>query len=189
MIEEGKGLIIAVNKWDIVEDKTHKTFDDLVIELRRELAFIDYAPIVSISAKTGQRVQKVLELAVDVWGERRRRISTGELNRLISTAIERTPPAVVKGKRPKIRYATQVAVAPPTFVLFATDPAHVHFSYRRYLENRLRDAYDFTGTPDPPRVPGAGAREAAEGSRRQATRLSSGPAWRSPVHQPRARLR
>jgi GTP-binding protein len=147
VIEEGKGLIIAVNKWDIVEDKTHKTFDDLVIELRRELAFIDYAPIVSISAKTGQRVQKVLELAVDVWGERRRRIPTGELNRLISTAIERTPPAVVKGKRPKIRYATQVAVAPPTFVLFATDPAHVHFSYRRYLENRLRDAYDFTGTP------------------------------------------
>ena len=147
VIEEGKGLIIAVNKWDIVEDKTHKTFDDLVIELRRELAFIDYAPIVSISAKTGQRVQKVLELAVDVWGERRRRIPTGELNRLISNAIERTPPAVVKGKRPKIRYATQVAVAPPTFVLFATDPAHVHFSYRRYLENRLRDAYDFTGTP------------------------------------------
>ena len=77
VIEEGKGLIIAVNKWDIVEDKTHKTFEDLVVTLRRELAFIDYAPIVSISAKTGQRVQKVLELAVDVWGERRRRISTG----------------------------------------------------------------------------------------------------------------
>jgi GTP-binding protein len=147
VIEEGRGLVIAVNKWDIVEDKTHKSFDDLVVELRRELAFIDYAPIVSISAKTGQRVQKVLELAVDVWGERRRRIPTGELNRLIAAAIERTPPAIVHGKRPKIRYATQVAVAPPTFVLFTTDPASVHFSYRRYLENRLRDAYDFTGTP------------------------------------------
>ncbi len=147
VIEEGKGLIIAVNKWDIVEDKTHKTFEDLVVTLRRELAFIDYAPIVSISAKTGQRVQKVLELAVDVWGERRRRISTGELNRLVAAAIERTPPAVVHGKRPKIRYATQVAVAPPTFVFFTTDPASVHFSYRRYLENRLRDAYEFTGTP------------------------------------------
>ena len=147
VIEEGRGLIIAVNKWDIVEDKTHKTFDDLVIELRRELAFIDYAPIVSISALTGQRVQKVLELAVDAWGERRRRISTGELNRLVAAAIERTPPAVVHGKRPKIRYATQVGVAPPTFVFFTTDPASVHFSYRRYLENRLRDAYDFTGTP------------------------------------------
>jgi GTP-binding protein len=147
VIEEGRGLVIAVNKWDIVEDKTHKSFDELVVELRRELAFIDYAPIVSISAKTGQRVQKVLELAVDVWGERRRRIPTGELNRLIAAAIERTPPAIVHGKRPKIRYATQVAVAPPTFVLFTTDPASVHFSYRRYLENRLRDAYDFTGTP------------------------------------------
>ena len=77
VIEEGRGLVIAVNKWDIVEDKTHKTFDELAAELRRELAFIDYAPIVSISAKTGQRVQKVLELAVDVWGERRRRIATG----------------------------------------------------------------------------------------------------------------
>jgi GTPase len=147
VIDEGKGLIIAVNKWDIVEDKTHKSFDELVETLRRELKFIDYAPIVSISAKTGQRVQKVLELAVDVWGERRKRISTGELNRLVAAAIERTPPAVVKGKRPKIRYATQVGVAPPTFVFFATDPASVHFSYRRYLENRLRDAYDFTGTP------------------------------------------
>jgi len=147
VIEEGKGLVIAVNKWDVVEDKTHKTFDDFVITLRRELAFIDYAPIVSISAKTGQRVQKVLELAVDVWGERRRRISTGELNRLVSAAVERTPPAVVHGKRPKIRYATQVAVAPPTFVFFTTDPASVHFSYRRYLENRLRDAYEFNGTP------------------------------------------
>jgi GTPase len=147
VIEEGKGLIIAVNKWDIVEDKTHKSFDALVVELRRELAFIDYAPIVSISAKTGQRVQKVLELAVDVWGERRRRISTGELNRLIAAAVERTPPAIVHGKRPKIRYSTQVAVAPPTFVLFTSDPSSVHFSYRRYLENRLRDAYEFTGTP------------------------------------------
>jgi GTP-binding protein len=147
VIEEGKGLVIAVNKWDIVEDKTHKSFDELVIELRRELAFIDYAPIVSISAKTGQRVQKVLELAVDVWGARRQRISTGELNRLVAAAVERTPPAVVHGKRAKLRYTTQVGVAPPTFVFFTTDPASIHFSYRRYLENRLREAYDFTGTP------------------------------------------
>ncbi len=92
-------------------------------------------------------MQKVLELAVDVWGERRRRIPTGELNRLISAAIERTPPAMVRGRRAKIRYATQAGVAPPTFVFFATDPASIHFSYRRYLENRLRDAYGFDGTP------------------------------------------
>ena len=147
VVEEGKGLVIAVNKWDIVEDKTHKTFDEFSADLRRELPFIDYAPIVSISAKTGQRVQKVLELAVDVWGERRRRIPTGELNRLISAAIERTPPAMVRGRRAKIRYATQAGVAPPTFVFFATDPTSIHFSYRRYLENRLRDAYSFDGTP------------------------------------------
>ena len=147
VVEEGRGLVIAVNKWDIVEDKTHKSFDEFVATLRRELPFIDYAPIVSISAKTGQRVRKVLELAVDVWGERRKRISTGELNRLVAAAVERTPPAMVRGRRAKIRYATPAGVAPPPFVLFATDPASIHFSYRRYLENRLRDAYDFTGTP------------------------------------------
>ncbi len=147
VIEEGKGLIIAVNKWDIVEDKTHKSFDELVITLRRELKFIDYAPIVSISAKTGQRVQKILELAVDVWGERRKRVGTGELNRLLAQSVERTPPAVVHGRRAKIRYATQAGVAPPTFVFFTTDPEAIHFSYRRYLENRLREAYGFDGTP------------------------------------------
>ncbi|HEY6569553.1 MAG TPA: ribosome biogenesis GTPase Der [Candidatus Limnocylindrales bacterium] len=147
VVEEGRGLVIAVNKWDIVEDKTHKSFDEFAANLRRELPFIDYAPVVSISAKTGQRVQKVLELAVEVWGERRRRIPTGELNRLVSAAVERTPPAMVRGRRSKIRYATQAGVAPPTFVFFATDPTSIHFSYRRYLENRLRDAYGFDGTP------------------------------------------
>ena len=147
VIEEGKGLIIAVNKWDIVEDKTHKSFDDLVVTLRRELKFIDYAPIVSISAKTGQRVGKILELAVDVWGERRKRISTGELNRVVAAAVERTPPAVVHGRRAKIRYVTQAGVAPPTFVMFTSDPDAIHFSYRRFLENRLRETYGFDGTP------------------------------------------
>jgi GTPase len=147
VVEEGRGLVIAVNKWDIVEDKTHRSFDEFVADLRRELPFIEYAPVVSISAKTGQRVQRVLELAVDVWGERRKRIPTGELNRLVSAAVERTPPAMVRGRRSKIRYATQAGVAPPTFVFFATDPTSIHFSYRRYLENRLRDAYGFDGTP------------------------------------------
>jgi GTP-binding protein len=147
VVEEGRGLVIAVNKWDIVEGKTHRSFDEFVAELRRELPFIDYAPVVSISARTGQRVGKVLELAVDVWGERRRRIQTGELNRLVSAAVERTPPAMVRGRRAKIRYATQAGVAPPTFVFFATDPASIHFSYRRFLENRLREAYGFDGTP------------------------------------------
>ncbi len=147
VVEEGRGLVIAVNKWDIVEDKTHRSFDEFTATLRRELPFIDYAPVVSISAKTGQRVGRVLELAVDVWGERRRRIPTGELNRLVSAAVERNPPALVHGRRAKIRYATQAGVAPPTFVFFATDPASIHFSYRRFLENRLREAYGFDGTP------------------------------------------
>jgi GTPase len=146
VVEEGRGLVIAINKWDLVE-KDHKTFDEFEANLRRELPFLDFAPVVSISALTGQRVRRVLELAVDVWGERRKRISTGELNRLIGAAVERTPPPVVHGRRLNIRYATQAGVAPPTFVLFSTDPAAIHFSYRRYLENRLRDAYGFIGTP------------------------------------------
>ncbi|MFM2106173.1 MAG: hypothetical protein RL338_1205 [Chloroflexota bacterium] len=147
VVEEGKGLVIALNKWDLVEEKTGRTFDEYVARLRRDLPFLDFAPVVSISAKTGQRVGRVLEMAVDVWGERRRRISTGELNRLLGAATERQTPPIVKGKRPKVFYGTQVAVAPPTFVLFANDAPLIHFSYRRFLENRLRDAYGFVGTP------------------------------------------
>ena len=146
-IDEGKGLVVAVNKWDLVEDKTDRTFDQYTEWIRNEVPFLDFAPIVSISAKTGQRVGRVLELAVDIWAERRRRISTGELNRLLQTAIERTPPPPVRGKRPKLFYATQAAIAPPTFVFFASDASAVHFSYRRYLENRLRETFGFDGTP------------------------------------------
>ncbi len=147
VVEEGRGLVIAVNKWDLVADKTDRTFDQYVEWIRGEVPFLDFAPVLSISAKTGQRVAKVLEAAVDIWGERRRRVSTGELNRLVAAASERQLPPMVKGRRPKIFYATQVAVAPPTFVFFANDAASVHFSYRRYLENRLRDALGFDGTP------------------------------------------
>ena len=147
IIEEGKGLVIAVNKWDLVEEKTDRTFDQYVEWIRNEVPFLDFAPIVSISAKTGQRVGRVLEAAIDIWGERRKRISTGELNRVLSVATERTPPPPVRGHRPKLFYATQAAVAPPTFVFFASDASSVHFSYRRYLENRLREQFGFDGTP------------------------------------------
>ena len=147
IIEEGKGLVIAVNKWDLVEEKTDRTFDQYVEWIRAEVPFLDFAPIVSISAKTGQRVGRVLETAIDIWGERRKRISTGELNRVLIAATERTPPPPVRGHRPKLFYATQAAVAPPTFVFFASDASSVHFSYRRYLENRLRDTFGFDGTP------------------------------------------
>ena len=147
VVEEGKGLVIAVNKWDLVAEKTDRTFDQYTEWIRNDVPFLDFAPIVSISAKTGQRVGRVLEAAIDIWAERRKRISTGALNRVLSNATERTPPPPVRGHRPKLFYATQAAVAPPTFVFFASDASSVHFSYRRYLENRLRDTFGFDGTP------------------------------------------
>jgi GTP-binding protein len=147
VVEDGKGLVVAVNKWDLLTEKTDRTFDAFVAAMYREAPFLDFAPVVSISAKTGQRVDRVLELALDVWGGRRRRIPTGELNRVLTEATDRQPPPVVRGRRSKLFYGTQVAVAPPTFVLFANDAAAIHFSYRRYLENRLRAEYGFVGTP------------------------------------------
>jgi GTP-binding protein len=147
VVEEGRGLVLAVNKWDAVEEKTGSTFDTYVEWIRHEAPFLDFAPVVSISAKTGQRVERVLELAVDVWGERRRRIPTGELNRLLAEATRRQEPPAVKGRRPKLFYATQVGVAPPTFVFFAREAGSVHFSYRRYLENQIREQLGFLGTP------------------------------------------
>jgi GTP-binding protein len=146
-VEEGKGLVVAVNKWDLVEDKTDRTFDQYVEWIRSDAPFLEFAPVVSISAKTGQRVGRVLELAIDIWAERRKRVPTGELNRMLMAATDRTPPPPVRGKRPKLFYATQAAIAPPTFVFFASDASSVHFSYRRYLENRLRDTFGFHGTP------------------------------------------
>ena len=147
VVEEGKGLVVAINKWDLLAEKTDRTFDQYVATIRQQVPFLDFAPVVSISAKTGQRVSRALEAAIDVWGERRKRIGTGELNRLIGDAVQRQLPPLVKGKRPKIFYATQAAVAPPTFVLFAREAGSVHFSYQRYLENQLREAYGFDGTP------------------------------------------
>jgi len=147
VVEEGKGLVLAVNKWDLVEEKTDRTFDEYVAAIRSEVPFLDFAPVVSISAKTGQRVDRVLETAVDIWGERRKRVPTAELNRIVSAASERVAPPAVKGRRPKLFYATQVSVAPPTFVFFANNASAVHFSYRRYLENRLRETFGFDGTP------------------------------------------
>jgi GTP-binding protein len=147
VVEEGKGLVVAVNKWDLLVEKTDRTFDAFAASMRKQVPFLDFAPVVSISAKTGQRVTKTLELALDIWGERRRRIPTGELNRLLAAAVERQAPPAVRGRRPKLFYGTQVGVAPPTFVFFANDAANIHFSYRRYLENRLREAYGFDGTP------------------------------------------
>jgi len=146
-VEEGKGLVLAVNKWDLVEVKTDRTFDQYVEWIRNDAPFLEFAPMVSISAKTHQRIGRVLELAVDIWAERRKRVPTGELNRMLMAATDRTPPPLVRGKRPKLFYATQAAISPPTFVFFASDASSVHFSYRRYLENRLRETFGFHGTP------------------------------------------
>jgi len=191
VVEEGRGLVVAVNKWDAVEDKTGQTFDQYVSWIRHEAPFLDFAPVVSISAKTGQRVERVVELAVDVWAERRRRVPTGELNRLVGDAVARSEPPAAKGRRPKLFYATQAGIAPPTFVFFARDADAVHFSYRRYLENRLRDAFGFLGTPirlvfreratvrgtrDTRRRGGKRPRAAAPGVTRPASRPSGGGA-------------
>jgi GTPase len=147
VVEEGRGLVVAVNKWDAVEDKTGRTFDQYVTWIRADAPFLDFAPVVSISAKTGQRIERALELAVDVWGEWRRRIPTAELNRVVSDAVTRNEPPVTKGRRSKIFYATQATTKPPTFVFFARDAEAIHFSYRRYLENQLRAVFGFLGTP------------------------------------------
>jgi GTP-binding protein len=146
VLEEGKGLVVALNKWDLVE-KDPTTFDAYVGAVRREAPFLNFAPILAISARTGQRVGRVLDTAMDIAAQRRRRVSTGELNRLLAEATFRQSPPAVKGTRPKFYYATQASVAPPTFVLFVSDAQAVHFSYERYLENRIREAFDFGGTP------------------------------------------
>ncbi len=144
--EQKKGMVVVVNKWDLVEKDAH-TMEDYREKAREALDFMPYAPLVFISAKFGQRVQQVLETALLVMEERERRISTSALNKLLRDAVASHPPASRPGKWLKFYYATQVDVAPPTFVFFCNDPKQIHFSYRRYLENEIRDKFHFTGTP------------------------------------------
>jgi GTP-binding protein len=146
VVEEGKGLVLVVNKWDLV-DKDAYTMQDYTDVIRRELSFVAHCPLVFVSAATGQRVGKTVEMALQVQRARQSRVATSELNRLILQAVTAHSPPSKRGKRLKIYYATQTGVAPPVFVLFVNDPELVHFSYRRYLENRLREAFGFEGTP------------------------------------------
>ena len=146
-LEEGIGLVVAINKWDLVEDKTHTTFDEYVAQLRSDAPFLSFAPIVSISAKTHQRVERVIEAALEISAQRRVRIPTAALNAWLREVTQRRPPPNARGKQPRFFYATQVQAEPPTFVLFANGAELIHFSYRRYLENRLREAFGFNGTP------------------------------------------
>jgi GTPase len=144
--EQKKGMLVVVNKWDLVE-KDSRSMDEYRERARRELDFMPYAQLVFISAKTGQRVGNVLEMALDVVKERYRRVSTAALNRVLKDAVAKHQPPSKPGKWVRFFYATQADVAPPTFIFFCNDPKAIHFSYRRYLENELRETFDFTGTP------------------------------------------
>ncbi len=147
IVEAKKGIIILVNKWDALE-KDNNTFNKYTEQLKAAFQFVDYAPVLFISAKTGQRVEKVLPLVLDVDNERHKRIPTGELNNLLRDAITRQPPtATRKGAYLRIYFATQPQVAPPVFLFFANNGELVHWSYARYLENRIREQYGFVGTP------------------------------------------
>ncbi len=144
--EEGKASVMLVNKWDLIEKDTH-TMDKFKKDMQTDLAFMDYVPFLFISAKTGQRVQKVLECARRSYEQSIRRITTGTLNDVVNEAIAMTEPPAMSGKRLKIYYATQVSIQPPTFVIFVNDEKLVHFSYKRYMENYFRKTFGFEGTP------------------------------------------
>ncbi|MBQ8095461.1 MAG: ribosome biogenesis GTPase Der [Clostridia bacterium] len=144
--DEGKACVIVVNKWDAIEKETNtmETFRKQVIS---DLKFMDYAPVIFISALTGQRVDKVLSQVLSVYEQAQRRITTGLLNDVLADATGALQPPTIMGKKLKIYYATQQSVAPPTFVLFVNDEALMHFSYQRYLENTFRKSFGFEGTP------------------------------------------
>ncbi len=141
-----KSAVIVVNKWDSIPKDTY-TMQAYTEKIRHELRFIDYAPILFISAKTGQRVNRVLPTALQVSRERLVRLSTSKINRILQDAMERHAPPSQKGRQLKIYYGTQVRSDPPTFLIYVNDPGLVHFSYVRFLENRFREAYGYLGTP------------------------------------------
>ena len=143
--ERGKGIIIAVNKWDAIE-KNDKTIYEHTNKIRQTLAFMSYAEILFISAKTGQRLNKLYELIDTIIESQNLRIPTGVLNEILTEAVAMQQPPSDKGKRLRIYYMTQVAVKPPTFVMFVNDKQLTHFSYTRYIENKIRESFGFRGT-------------------------------------------
>lgn len=144
--EQKKGVVVVVNKWDLIE-KDSSTMEEYRVRAREALDFMPYAPLTFISAKLGQRVHQVLDQALDVVEERGKRIPTAALNKMLKDAVAAHPPASRPGKWIKFYYMTQADVSPPTFILFCNDPQQIHFSYRRYLENRLREQFSFAGNP------------------------------------------
>lgn len=145
--EAGKGLIIAINKWDLIEDKKSNTINQFDKKLSNDIPFLEFAPKIYISAKTKQRLNQIFEKAAEVYEQCTKRVSTGLLNKIVKELYALNPPATIKGKRLKILYSTQSDVQPPTFVLFANNADLLKDHYKRYIENKLREAFGFFGTP------------------------------------------
>jgi GTP-binding protein len=145
-LDEGCACMLVVNKWDLVE-KDSKTADQFTKTLQREWAFLRYAPVLYVSALSGQRTSRILEIAKHIYANAGRRIPTAELNERFAAWVRRKPIPMRRNRQGKIKYITQVGIHPPTFVLSVNDPLLIHFSYLRYLENQLRSEYDFEGTP------------------------------------------
>lgn len=144
--EAGKGVVLVVNKWDLYDKKNDSTIR-YTEELRKELIFLQYAPLVFVSALTKQRINRLPELIKYVAEQCSMRIATNVINQILEDAVAMNPPPTEKGKRLRIFYGTQVKVRPPTFVLFVNEPEIMHFSYQRYIENKLRESFGFEGTP------------------------------------------
>ena len=144
--EEGKGVIVVVNKWDAIEKETG-TLESYKKEVLEDLKFMDYAPVLFLSAKTGQRVHTVIDMVDQVWAQCCKRIPTGVLNDVLTDATADLQPPATNGRRLKIYYITQQNTCPPLFILFVNDETFMHFAYERYLENYFRKTFDFTGTP------------------------------------------
>ncbi len=145
--EAGKAAIIVVNKWDAVEDKETNTMRDMEQNIRRDLSYMTYAPVVFLSALTGSRVNKLFPMIQDVHTQNNSRITTGALNSILADATTRVQPPTDKGRRLKIYYMTQASTKPPHFVIFCNDARLFHFSYQRYLENQIREVFGLQGTP------------------------------------------
>lgn len=145
--EAGKGIIVAINKWDLVEDKKANTINKFAKELEKDIPFLSYAPKIFISAVTKQRLTSIFDEGIKVYNEGKKRIATGLLNKIVNEAYALNPPTSFKGKRLKIYYTTQVSTQPPTFVFFVNNEELIKDSYKRYLENRLREAFGFFGNP------------------------------------------
>lgn len=144
--EAGKAVILVVNKWDLIE-KDSKTMKKMESQIREQFKYLDYAPIIFVSAKDKKRVHLLLPMIQEVYANSQKRVATSVLNDVLIDAQTMNPTTTFNGGRLKIYYANQVSVCPPTFVLFTNDPQYLHFSYKRYLENRLHDAFGFEGTP------------------------------------------